>query len=160
MLSHPVRAKIVGTIEAKPGMNKNQICRALDLHFNLLEHHLARLEDAGLTVTLPSAQGQETLVFAAEDADLWENPRTRILYGRSPTRHVGLYVADNEGASTKEIARAIGRSTVTIRHHLGTLEEHRLVLRYKAGRSHLFAPSEELEDWAVHHGPSFSRPWE
>lgn len=70
LLEHPLRARILDLVEERPGSNKNQLAGSLDIHPNLLEHHLEKLEDARLLVTRPSAQEREVLVFSAEDAEL------------------------------------------------------------------------------------------
>lgn len=160
LLEHPLRRGIVETLAETPGMNKLQLCRALDTYPNLVDFHLEQLHDARLVVTRPGAQGNEILCFLWEDAELWENPRTRVLFGRRPIRDVGLYLAENPGTKTRQIAEDLGISPVTVRHHLRTLRDHDLVDRYRAGRRFLYAAGEDLETWASELGSVFERPWD
>lgn len=160
LLEHPLRKGIIDALEKTPGMNKLQLCRELDTYPNLLNFHLNQLEEARLVVTRPGAQGNEVLCFLWEDAALWENPRTRVLFGRQPIRKVGLYLADNPGSKTRQIAKALEVSPVTVRHHLRTLRDHDLVDRYRAGRRFLYAASEDLTSWASEMAGVFERPWD
>lgn len=159
VLEHPTREAIVDLLEARPGMNKNQLCETLDLHSNLLNFHLRKLQDINAVATRPSAQDREILCFLREDLGLWENDSTRILFGRSPVRHVGLFLADNPGASTREVADALRMSPVTVRHHLRTLLDFDLIQRFRAGRVFVYQPDEELEAWVADVGQGFERPW-
>lgn len=159
LLDHPTRGRIVELLGDRPGMNKNQLCEEMDLHSNLLDFHVEKLEDIGVVATRPSAQGKEILCFLKDDLDLWQDEKTRILFGRSPVRHVGLFLAENPGASTQEVAGALGVSPVTIRHHLRTLLEFDLIQRFRAGRVFVYEPQDELATWAVDVGRGFERPW-
>ncbi len=159
LLEHPTRRRIVDTLEIMPGMNKNQLRHELDVGLKVLDYHLTKMEDEGLVVRKPSAQDKEVLYFRPEDTDLWENPRTRIMFGRRPTRHVGLYLADHPGAGSNAIADALDLSVVTVRHHLRTLRDHDLIVSAKIGRSVEYHPLNELRAWAKELGDNFDKPW-
>lgn len=161
LLEHPLRRAIVGLLADRPGMNKNQICAELGTGGHQLDHHLDQLEHrGGLVVTRESAQDQEVLCFLAEDERLWEDERTRILFGRRQKRSVALFVAENPGATTREIAQAVRLSACTVRHHLRTLRAHGLVEGYRTGRARVYEPAQRLERWACEVGGDFERPWE
>jgi DNA-binding MarR family transcriptional regulator len=161
LLEHPHRADIVGLLDERPGMNKNQICNELGMDGTVLDHHLDKLENEGqLVVTRDSAQEKEVLCFLAEDAELWEDENTRILFGRQPKRLVALYLAENRGATTREIAEELRLSAWTVRHHIRTLIQHELVLRYPSGQTNVYEPADVLERWVEELGEGFERPWE
>lgn len=160
LLRNPNRRAIVEQLGRTPGLNKNQLRKKLDILPNLLDFHLDRLVEHGLVVTKSSAQDKETLCFLRCDEELWSDEEARIMFGRRPTRDVGLYVAENAGADTKEIAEAVGLSEVTVRHHLRTLKEHDMIRRIRLGRSFEYHPSSLLEDWMDRVGDAFPRPWE
>lgn len=159
LLEHPTRQAIVDLLAKRPGMNKSQICKELDLRANVVDHHIEKLEEAQLVVTEESENGYETLCFRLEDAMLWADDRTRVLYGRRGVRAVGLFLAENPGATTREIAEALHLTTVTIRQHLRTLMCHGLVERYPAGQTNLYKPATVLEEWACEVGEGFDRRW-
>lgn len=159
LLLHPTRTDILDTIQAKPGINKNQIRLELGIGLKVLDYHLSKMEDAELVVRMPSAQGKEVLYFAPEDVDRWENPRTRIMFGRKPTRHVGTYIAENPGTSSEAIAEALDLSVVTIRHHIRTLKDHNLIVSAKIGRNVEYHPLSELKEWVEDLGDRFEKPW-
>lgn len=160
LLRNPVRRGIVEQLGRTPGLNKNQLCDELDILPNLLDFHLERLEDNGIVVTRPSAQGREILCFLRTDKELWEDDELRIMFGRRSTREIGLYVAENPGAETTDIAEAIDLSEVTVRHHLRTLREHEMVQRIRLGRRFEYHPSDLLEEWTDLVGDAFGKPWE
>lgn len=160
LLDQPTRRRIVEELEKRPGLNKRRLCDHLDLYMSQVDQHVRRLQKAGIVVTRPSPREREVLVFRAEDEELWENERTRILYGRSPVRQVALYLAENPGAGSQEIADAMDLTAITVRHHLRTLRDHKLVATLQIGRSYEYHPSNELRAWAETTGEHFERPHE
>lgn len=159
LLRNPNRKAIVEQLGKTPGLNKNQLRKKLGLLPNLLDFHLDRLEEHGLVVMKDSAQEKETLCFLRSDEELWSDEETRIMFGRRSTRDIGLFIAENPGAETEEIADAVGLSEVTVRHHLRTLKEHGMIQRVRLGRSFEYHPSDVLEVWNERVGECFARPW-
>lgn len=161
LLEHPKRQEIVDLLSERPGMNKNQICEELDVAGNVLDHHLDKLENQGqLVAVLDSALENEKLCFLMEDVDLWKDETTRILFGRRRSRAVAMYLAENPGRTTKEIAEALRISPVTVRHHIRTLRQYGLIHRFSAGEQKVYEPDETLESWVEEVGEAFDRPWE
>lgn len=159
LLVHPLRRRIVDLLDQRPGMNKNQVREELDVNRTVLEHHLDRLENEGIVITRSAARDREMLVFLSGDEELWRDERTRILFGREGSRNVGLYIAENPGVTTKQIAKALGLTRVTIRHHIRRLSEYGLLSRESEGRSVLYNPRERLRDWSEDLGAQFNAPW-
>lgn len=144
----------------KPGSNKNQIGQDLGLSDGNLYHHLDELERHGCIVILKNPGEQEHHCFRAEEADLWLNERTRILFGRDPKRNVAIYIAENPGRTSAEIADEFGSAVSTIRHHLKALRERDLVHRHRAGRTYVYDPAWGLERWVENVADGFDRPWD
>lgn len=94
-----------------------------------------------------------------QDVDLWTDEFTRILFGRRQSRAVALFLAENPGKTTRQIAQALRISPVTARHHLRTLMEHGLVHRYPAGQTKIYEPDDALTTWVRDEGEAFERPW-
>lgn len=144
LLRNPHRQRIVELLTQAPGMNKNQLAEALGIYANALDFHLERMEEMGLVHLRESPRGREIVCFTADNVDLWEDERTRVLFGRSPVQRVAIYLAENPGASTADIASALDVSPVTVRHHLRTLEESELVQRLRIGRDVIYSAVPEV----------------
>lgn len=160
LLRHPLRRQILKILRERPGLNKNQLAKRLDIYPNQVDFHLRRMEKGDLVEMRPSARDSEILCFRVGDAGLWEDERTRILFGRRPLRQVGLYLADHPGTSSQKIAGALDVSTVTVRHHIRTLLDHDLATRWRIGRRFEYHPTEPLEAWVDEVGSGFERAWE
>lgn len=160
LLRHPVRCVIYELLKHRPGLNKNQVGDTLELYPNRLKFHMDRMIQAGLIETRSSPRGQEVVCFLAEDADLWEDEATRILFGRSPLRQVAMYLAEHPGATTGEIAEALDVTPVTVRHHLDNLLEHDLVDRFQIERHYEYHAGPKLDRWVDEVGDGFERWWE
>ncbi len=159
LLKNEVRARIVSRLQSKPRLNKSQVCKELDIYANLGNFHLTRLEEAGIVIERPGTQGAEVLCFMRRDAHLWDDSETRVMFGRRPTRDVGLYVAENPGSTTKQVAASVDRSPITIRHHLRTLRGFELAEQRRLVRRVTYHPSQKLVDWTRDVGSYFDRPW-
>lgn len=155
LLDNPHRAAIVDQLGRTPGLNKNQLRKRLDVYGNLLEFHLGRLEEAGLVVTRPGAQGREVLCFRARDEHLWGDERVRILYGRRPIRRVALTVDRQPGASADRLAEVLDLSSTTVCHHLRNLREADLARRSRVAQRVEYYPTARLEAWVDRHGDGY-----
>lgn len=159
LLDHPHRRKIVETARERPGVNKHQLARVLEVNPKVIDHHLEKLKNMGLVTTQSRGAGQEVHCFAAEDGHVWDEARTRGLFGRSGAREVALFLAENPGAKTREIARALELSATTVRHHLSGLREVGLVRQFQVGRAFLYDVTAVLDEWVETVGERFERPW-
>lgn len=158
VLEEPARRRIVDELDKRPGLNKAQLAKRLDLRPQQVGYHVRRLQKADLVVTRPSPRGSEVLVFRAEDQDHWTNERTRILYGRAPIRRIALYLAEHPGADAREIATVVDLSPDTVREHLRTLRDRDLATALRVSRSNEYHPSRELRSWAQTTGQHYERP--
>lgn len=141
-------------------MNNNQIAKALGLRPTLVIFHADRLEEVGLLERRAGWSGRETYLFTPENAHLWEEESTRLLYGRAPVRPVALYLADNPGAQTHEIAEVLGMSVRTAREHVRILHERGLVDRVQVEQWFEYYADESLVTWAHEMAGDSARDWE
>lgn len=153
------RAKMVEWVGRIPGINKNRLATVLGVDHGVITHHLCYLEPIGTIVTRTRKDGNEIHCFLPEDADLWENEHGRFLFGRSGPRALVLYLAENPGAKSQEIADALDLTVSTIRQHLRTLQDHGALERYSIGRTNLYDITEPLQDWVEAVGDAFEKPW-
>lgn len=149
LLEHPLRRAIVEVIARRPGVNKSQIAGELGIHLALAIYHLDRLVPAGTVALRPSPRNREVVCFLARDLHLWENPRTRVLFGGSPVAAVARHVAEQPGATAREISEALGLTAGAVHHHLRTLLSNGLVQRFRLGSEYKHYPRDELKRWAA-----------
>lgn len=160
LLRNPHRQAIVDQLKRTPGVNKNVLATSLDIGRSSLDFHVDRLRRADILVTKPGLKGRQRVCFLQRDEHLWEDPKTRILFGGAPARNVALYIAENPGATVEDLSKALGRSESTVRHHLKALREHGLVDTIRIGRTHEHHPQPSLLEWTCEVGGGFERPWE
>lgn len=158
-LAHPIRQEILGLLDDTPGLNKEQVYQRIDEDRSSVRFHLRRLVELDRVATRTEPGRREIHCFLVEDAPLWGNPRTRILYGRPENRHVALYLVDHPGSTTPEIARALDRKPATVRYHLRQLRSRGLVIQYRVGRKRFYGARSVLEAWVDEIGHAFDRPW-
>lgn len=162
-LAHPTRQAVVDVLREEPGLNRSQVYRRVEEELDEtpgdLRYHLDYLVDEGLVVTYSERERKEVHCFLVVDASLWRDDRTHVLFGRAPSRNVALFLVDNPGATTEEIADALGLEPSTIRYHLQRLHKRGLIRKHKVGATWVYGPSEILEQWTHDVGGSFPRPW-
>lgn len=156
-LDHPRRERIYQAIKGSPGMNWSQLQRETGLSVGALMFHLDRLEESGVVSRKDSPRGNEVLLFAKEDEELWRDPRVRVLFGNESTRRVAEILTENPGSIAGDIAEELGVTPEAVRYHLAKLEEEELVNRERDGRKVRYDPSTQLASWVDEHAPR-SRP--
>lgn len=132
----------------QPGLNKSQIARELDRQLNTIRHHLNRLEVVDLIEMRDSPRGREVVCFLPSQLHLWQEPKTRILFGGSRVTEVARHVVDAPGSTTREIGEALGLSRGGVHRHLTTLREASLVFRFRIGAAYRYYPQSELQEWS------------
>lgn len=159
-LAHELRQELYDRVRKRPGLNKNLYACEMGIDRDLVDFHMRRLEELGLVVVKRSVRDSEGLCFAAEDRCLYENPDTRVLFGREGTREVAIYLAENPGTTTKEIADALHKAPTTIHHHLRALKGFELIDSLRLDRRVIYHPEETLADWVDAIGDRYPRPWD
>lgn len=142
-----LRGRILEQLDRQPGMNRHQLAVALDAHVNSIIFHVGRLLDQKVLESRPGSKGRETLLFPAHLAHLWDNPSTRVLFGRGPPRELAEYIAKNPGSDSKQAAEALDLSIFSVRRHIRLLEENNLVERFRIEREVIYRAAPELTDW-------------
>lgn len=160
LLSQPVRKSIYDQIGRFPGINKSQVAKSLDLSYSHVDFHLERLKEHGLVVERPGETGPEILLFCEGDAHLWDDPQTRVLYGRSPKRNLALCITEEAGTTAVRLAKIVDRCPETVRHHLKTLTDYGLIQTVDLGHIIEYHPTERLLDWVETVGSTFPTPLE
>lgn len=154
------RQRVVRQLDRTPGVNVTTLGRKAGLPRSVARFHVGKLRRAELVVVKKGVEGNERVCFLPADAHLWENPKTRVLFGGDPTRNVALYIAEHPGARVEEIGEAVGRDPRTVYHHLEKLEDRSLVDSVPAGRGSVYHPEPELCEWEQAAGKGFERPWD
>lgn len=146
-LEQPWRREIVELLAKRPGLNKSQIARALGIHLNLARFHLDQLEAVDLVEMRESPRDREIVCFLPRDLHLWEDPRTRVLFGGSRVTEVARAVVRQPGSTASEIGEELGLSRSGTHRHLTTLREAGLVYRFRIEQAYRHYPTPVLEAW-------------
>lgn len=157
---HPIRDRIIEILGRFPGLHKRGIRGPLGIGAGELEHHLAKLEKAGELVTRTGDGINQTVCFLAQDAHLWDDEDTRLLWGRHLTRPVAAYVTEHPGCTSLGVAEAVDRSLRAARHHLRKLQRSNLVIPSRSGNRVGYEPVKKLVMWMLEHGDTINRPWD
>lgn len=158
-LRHETRRAIFETVARTPGLNKSQVARRTGVDRSVADDHLERLEAYDLVELLPGARKNEVLCFHPDHAYLWQDERTRLLYGQPPTRQVALYLLENPAATTEDIAKTMDAARRTIRDRLAELRDRSLAEAHRFRRRVEYHPTRDLEAWAEDVGDRYRRPW-
>ncbi|MEK6976195.1 MAG: winged helix-turn-helix transcriptional regulator [Candidatus Thermoplasmatota archaeon] len=123
LLEHPQRQKLLGCIEAQPGIHLKELARQTGLAWGQTQHHMAKLVSSGAVIAKPSAgytcyfaKGQDRHVMAAA-AVLKADGARRLL----------ATVAATTGLSMGQLSRSVGLTESTAHYHLKRLESAGLV---------------------------------
>lgn len=158
LLRDETRRAIFELVARTPGLNKHQIATRAGIGHKLANHHLERLQAYDLIELVDGPREDEVVCFHAQDATLWEDESTRILYGRAPCRRVAMYVQANPGCTTDDLCQALDKRPRTVQEHLATLREWRLVQRVWLDRRAEYHPTDSLEAWAHAVGHRYPDP--
>ncbi len=154
-LEQPIRRQIYQKIGKEPGINWNQLQRALGISTGVLMHHISRLEEEELIVRLGGDDEREILHFHADDASLAADESTRMLFGSGATRRVALLILETPGITPEALSDAIGIGVPGVQYHLRKLEGRGLVHERSNEGKEVYEPTRSLEAWAEDVGHAF-----
>lgn len=146
-LENPTRRRLIELIQQCPGMNKNQIADTLQLNASTVTHHLERLNETGHIITIAPKMTNQKFCFTPDNYHLWNHKDFRILLGRATPWKVALYLAQNPGATTKQIAQDLNRSVPTIQRHIRDLQSNRLIHSTRIDRDVHYHADQNLVEW-------------
>lgn len=141
------RASILNVVRTDPGLNKSQIGEEARIGPSLASYHVDELMEAGQLVGRESPRGGELVCFLSEHDHLWEEDRTRILYGRRTTRRVAICLLEEVAFDTAGIAEALSKTRSTVRYHLRKLKDRDLVESRQLGRRVSYRATQQLRGW-------------
>lgn len=143
----PIRKRIVEQVQDKPGINQNQLTQTLSVSSSTINDHLIFLNKTGHVITVIRSQTSEKLCFTPENYHVWKAEPFRVLLGRATPRKVALYLTQNPGATTKQIALDLGISISTIQRHLRRLKDADLICGTRIARMVLYHARRSLVEW-------------
>lgn len=156
LLEDDNRRALYDQAEKTPGLNITQLSQAIDIPRTTASYHLARLEANDLlTLYTNTERGNEKLCFLPHHAHLYNDEKTRPLFGAQRTRRIARYIAHNPGATIQEIARAFEVTYGAIKHHTDRLRELDLIHRTRTGGSYRHEPTHVLTIWEQDIGTCF-----
>ncbi|MES2154563.1 MAG: helix-turn-helix domain-containing protein [bacterium] len=123
LLDNPVRRRIVEAVQAQPGIHYQALLRVLGESNGTMEHHLAKLTEAGLLKAV-RAPGY-TCYFPAGTDDRFAKAGPAL---RAPAARKLLdLLRKNPGMTPQEAARRLGIAPATVYYHLERLRAAGLV---------------------------------
>lgn len=146
-LENEKRRTLYAALRLWPGLNLAALAEIIETSASNAAYHVNHLRVRGLVACRSQSGRNEVLCFCEEDADLWEDPRTRPLFHGGTLLQVAIYVVDHPRAKRWKIAEALDKPPSTIHPHLKTLLKHELVHRDPSGRSYIYVASDRLVEW-------------
>jgi DNA-binding CsgD family transcriptional regulator len=120
LLRNPLRAEIHQRIEANPGIHHQELVRATGRGNGAIEHHLAKLVQAGLVKRI-AGKGY-TCYFLRGAADHSDMQAAPLL--KSPVaRRIVEAARGSPGIRPSEVARQVGVSPATVHYHVERLKQ-------------------------------------
>lgn len=142
---HPTRARILQTVEASPGVSRQELRRTLGVAWGTAVYHLDRLEGTGHLVS--SHRGGRRRYWANGAADRRTREQTAAL--SSPTtRLVAFLVLRRPGAQPSAIAEELGLGRPTASKHLARLADVGLVRAEAESRARHYFPTAAMDAFA------------
>lgn len=131
LLEHPVRAGIMETIEADPGVHFQELVRRLGKGRGTMEHHVRKLVGSGLLVE--KAERGFTCYFPKGQVDR-RVMDVAPLFKADGARRVAQAVQAQPGAATMELASVLGMATSTVNYHVKRLVDAGVLDSRRDGR--------------------------
>ena len=136
VLKQPTRARIVGAIEASPGICVRELCRRLKLGNGVVRHHLEVLEKVGLI--LNHREGLKRTLYPSA-----RMPPPRVVELIPVQQAILDEIIYRPGLSHRELSRRLGLNYRTLHRHIHLLrEEGLLTVEPRGGATALFAVGE------------------
>jgi predicted transcriptional regulator len=155
MLENANREDLVTELRDIPGQNRSQLADKLGISAKTAGFHLDHLAELGLVKRFPKPHGRGSICFVRDDAHLWDEPSTRILFVSSSTRRVGTEVARRPGSTNRCLGEVLDLAPATINHHLEALRDDELVEMLRLGRDVEYYATEPMEEWLEEVGTRF-----
>jgi predicted transcriptional regulator len=140
ILELETRKEIFEYVKANPGVHFSQAKRELDMETGLLQHHLDTLENYDVLMS-EDHQGKRRL-FVAEELDSEEREILSSLRYET-TRHVLLFLIQEEKARNGGIAEEVGVAPATVSWHVSRLIEEGIISEVRDGRTTLYTVADE-----------------
>ncbi|HUR61793.1 MAG TPA: hypothetical protein VM286_05450 [Candidatus Thermoplasmatota archaeon] len=141
VLDNPVRARVHETVLQDPGLSVEEIRARSGVAWGTAVHHLRRLEDTGLLVSV--THNARRRYFAANTAA--SQRRGHVAALAHPTaRRVAELVRQRPGVGQTELCETLGLRNPAASKHLGQLAQQGLVLPERVGRSCHYHPTAAL----------------
>lgn len=146
-LEHSRRRRITELLAQQPGLNISQIADELDIPASGARYHLGRLEAVDLVEIRDSPRKSEVVCFLPKDIELWEEARTRVLFGGSRVSQAAILIVEQQGITADDIGEAMDLTSGGAHSHLDKLLDHGLTKRFQLDRAYRYYPTPALATW-------------
>lgn len=139
----PVRKRLLGLIQAKPGIHASELAREVDEAWGTVQYHLSLLRKAEMVQSM--AAGREKRLFP-HDVDAVKVRLLSLLHqGR---RHeIADFILTNPGMRQVDICDALHVSRKTFRSSIRPLVKEGLVDEKRGLHDNRYFPAEDLEGY-------------
>lgn len=139
-LEHPVRQAIVSHLKANNCASISDLCRALNLSWGVMQHHLYVLSKAD--IIFGSRNGRSHIFFPREE----KSARAAILalLQSVRAREIVDEVAKQPGVRQKDLCDRLGLSRKVFRHHINLLSQAGLIVETRRDTARIYEPSERF----------------
>lgn len=143
IVRHPVRGKILRTIESEPGIHLSQIHRRLGMNKNHLQHHLRKLQHAGVIVE--KNDNGRMCYFLVGRIDHRIMAAIPLLKSDAARRILEIVQA-RPGISLSGLSEDAGIAVSTANYHVHRLSRCGLIGAEKVGKTLKLRPLELAEE--------------
>ncbi len=119
LLDNPQRRRLMGLVEAQPGIHHQELVRALDIGKGAVDHHLRKLHEGGL-LTVHKATGYTC--YFPKKTDRRVLAAAPVLKSAAAQRIVE-HVRKQPGALAVDVRNAVGISPSTMHYHMKRLSD-------------------------------------
>lgn len=143
VLDNDLRSRILGYVEADPGVHPSSLADDLDVAHQTVRYHLRVLEEFG-EVELRS-RGGNVHCFRAGVHDADDRRLAPVLTSASKRALLGLLVQE-PGLCIAEAARRLDRDRSTVKRHVDALEDDGVVCSERRGSTRVVAIADGLRE--------------
>lgn len=144
VLEHGDRERILELVDQEPGIHFRELARRLDMGHGILDHHLRKLEDAGMLGEHKTESHR--CYFRPGETDQAERQALAAVKAGGPLRIMEA-LATSPGSSITQVADEAGLARSTASHHVDRLADVGVIaaeIQGRAKRLHLTPLGEEV----------------
>jgi predicted transcriptional regulator len=142
LLAQPLRRRLLGIIESRPGIHASELCRSAGEPWGTVQYHLALLHRGQLVTAIEA--GRERHFFPSQVDP--RHARLVALLQQGRRQEIAQFIRDHPGARQVDICQAVDVSRKTFRSSIEPLVAEGLVHERRGLQNNRYFPKEGLAD--------------